>query len=70
MITQKQVSAAINTIKAIADAIRDLETVQSGVLYARVMNYLSLQEYEHVIQILVDGEIITKKNHELKWNMK
>lgn len=70
MITQKQVSAAINTIKAIADAIKGLGTVQSGVLYANVMNHLSLQEYERIIQILVDSEIITKKNHELKWNMK
>ena len=41
-----QITAAFDTVIAIADAIRDFGRVPSGHLYARVMAHMSFETYD------------------------
>ena len=68
-ITQAEVSAAISSIKALADAIKDLGEVPAGHLYAGVMGVMSLVNFDKAIGILVRGGIITRSGDLLKWNL-
>lgn len=64
-----RIKSAIAGIQAIADAIRDLKEVPSGELYASVMQYLTLSQYEHIINILLRSKVITRENNLLKWSI-
>jgi hypothetical protein len=64
---QVQVKAALNIVAALADTIRELKEVPSGVLYANVMNQLSLEQYNKAIDLLKGAEMITEQNHLLRW---
>jgi hypothetical protein len=66
-VSKQKVEAALQIVKAIADAIRELKEVPSGHLYARLMGNLTLQQYEEVIQVLVRAKVITVKNHLITW---
>ena len=68
-VTPDQIKASLGVLKAIADAIKELKEVPSGELYARVMNTLSLEEYNTVIGILKQAGVITESNYLLKWNI-
>lgn len=68
-ITKEQTKAALEILKLLADAVRELEMVPSGELYARVMSYMSLQSYESAINTLVRSGVIRKSNHLLIWNV-
>lgn len=65
--TKTQVNAAVNTVIAIAEAIRELKSVPSGHLYARVMSHMSLETYESVINTLKNAGVIKETNSELIW---
>lgn len=60
-------SAASALAAAIAEAIRELKTVPSGELYARLMGKLSLEQYESLIGSLVKVGLVTKAGHLLRW---
>ena len=64
---QAKVKAVVQGIKAIADAIRDLGKVPSGELYAQLMNHMTLDQYNQVIDILKGAGVIDVKNHEITW---
>ena len=66
MATKQEIEATLQTVKAIAEAIRDLGTVPSGHLYARVMGFMSLDQYNQIIGILKRQGLITESYHELK----
>jgi hypothetical protein len=68
-VSKAELAAGIESIKAIAEAIRDLESVPSGHLYARLMTFASLESYETVITMLVKAEVIRKENDLLIWNV-
>jgi hypothetical protein len=65
--TKEQVEALIKATKAIADSIKELKRVPSGELYARLMNYVSLQQYEQLISVLEKAGLIEIVNHEIIW---
>jgi hypothetical protein len=67
-VSKAELTAGIESIKAIAEAIRDLESVPSGHLYARLMTFMSLESYEKVIDMLVRAAVIRKENDLLIWN--
>ena len=67
MQTAKQKEATLNAVKAIAAAIRDLGSVPSGHLYARVMGFLSLDQYNSIIRILKNSHLINERHFELHW---
>jgi hypothetical protein len=68
--TESEIKNAFIFIKTIADSIREAKRIPSGVLYAALMEKISLSEYEKVIAILKKSELIEEKNHELIWILK
>ena len=65
---QSLATTQFKAVLAIAEAIRELGSVPSGHLYARLMDRFSLDQYESLIQILVRENLITRGNdHLLRW---
>lgn len=67
MITKEQCLIAVKTVQAIADAIRELRSVPSAELYARVMPYISLDNYERILGILKRSGVVEERAHVLYW---
>ena len=66
-----KVGAAINIIKSVADAIKDLGRVPSGHLYASLMpSGISIEEFNSIIRILKRAAIVREEYHELIWALK
>ena len=68
-VSNEEVGQAIQTLKAVADTIKELGSVPSGELYARLMGHMSIQTYDKIIGILVNGQIIRKESNLLIWNV-
>lgn len=55
-------------IAAIGSTIRDLGTVPSGVIYARLMDRMDLAGYNRIIDLLCRAKVVEKlPSHELRW---
>jgi hypothetical protein len=65
--TSAQRTAAFNIVLSIAEAIRDLKSVPSGHLYARLMGQMTLEQYNSIIDILKSAGAVTEKGHLLTW---
>jgi effector-binding domain-containing protein len=66
--TTEQIKATLETLRAVADAIRELKTVPSGVLYARVMGHFNFETYKAVIGTLVRAGLVKEHDsHLLEW---
>ena len=66
--TQIVVQAAIGTVLAVADCIRDLgRPVPAGELYAQLSGHLSLTAFERILGILVENGFVERSNHLLTW---
>ncbi len=65
--TAEQVTAGIMMAAAIGEAIRDLGSVPSGHLYARLMGRMSLDTYNKLIGILKNTNLVEEHNHLLTW---
>ncbi len=65
--TAEQVTAGIRMAAAVAEAIRDLGSVPSGHLYARLMGHMSLETYNKIITILKNAKLVEESNHLLTW---
>ena len=60
--------AALGVVMAVADCIRELRTVPSGHLYARLMGHLSIDDYQSVIATLVRAGLVREHpSHLLEW---
>lgn len=68
-LTRTELGGAIDMIKAVADAIKELQSVPSGHLYARLMAYMDIQTYNKIIDILKRSEIVVERSDELFWNV-
>lgn len=66
-VTKEQVHAAISAIQAIANAIKELGSVPSGQLYAVVMSHCSLSEYQKIIGILKNADLVSESMNVLTW---
>ncbi len=66
-ITREQITAGVQTVAAIAEAIRELGTVSDGTLYAGLMGKLSLGQYQAIIAILVKAGLVSNNGHQLHW---
>ena len=67
MPTKTQVTAAINAIFALSEAIREAKSIPSGHLYAVVMNHMDHHTYESFIDRLVDAGLVSRKGDVLVW---
>ena len=59
--------AVIAMAHAIAGVIRELGSVPSGHLYARLMGQLTLEQYQAIIDVLADAKLVSVKNHLITW---
>lgn len=59
--------AALEVVLAVGSAIKELGSVPSGHLYARLMGKLDLESYNKVIGILVKTGAVKNENHLLTW---
>jgi hypothetical protein len=58
----------LELLRALAEAIRELGSVPSGELYARVMNHLTLEQYQAIIDTLKRAGLVCEENNLLLWN--
>jgi hypothetical protein len=65
--TPDQVKAVLEILVAVGDAIKELGRVPSGHLYARLMDKLSLEQYNTVIRKLKETGLVKEEAHELIW---
>lgn len=65
--TKEQVKTTLETVKAIADTIRDLHGVPSGTLYALCAQHMDLQTYNRIIAILKETGLVKEENFFLTW---
>lgn len=63
----KQAQAALQVIKAVADAIHSLGVVPAGVLYAHLMGVMTLEDFQFTIRVLKATRLVAEKNHLLYW---
>lgn len=66
-VTKKQIDAAVNGIKAIAECIREAKEIPSGHLYAMIMSHCSLESYNYAISTLKKAGLVQEKHHLLRW---
>jgi len=67
MQTRQQVTAAIQIVAAVAEAIRGLGSVPSGHLYAQLLGKVTLEQYRQIIATLKRAELVSESNHMLHW---
>jgi len=68
MTTRDQVRAAIEVTRAVADCIRELGTVPSGHLYARLMTHVGIDQYQSIVRTLIDAGVVQEHpSHLLEW---
>lgn len=65
--TKEQVAAYIQIVKAIAETIKELGSVPSGHLYARLMDKMDIQMYQNIIALLKKNGFVKESNHVLTW---
>ena len=65
--TKQQVAAALEAVRAVADAIRELKRVPSGHLYAQLMPLMDLATYDKIIGTLKGAGLVREEFHELIW---
>ena len=65
--TREQVKATLDTVRALADAIRDLGSVPSVKLYAMVMGHMDLALYERIVAVLKNAGLVSESGHVLTW---
>ena len=65
--TKEQTKAALQVVVAVAEAIRELKSIPSGHLYARLMDKLSLDQYNSIIGLLKRQGLVSESNYLLTW---
>ena len=65
---QKRIEVVVGVVVAVAETIKELGSVPSGHLYARLMGHMSLETYEGIIGVLVrEGMVRQEPSHLLVW---
>jgi hypothetical protein len=54
-------------VEAVAELIRDLGSVPSGHLYARLSSHFSLDQYNKILAILKHGKMVEESGFVLRW---
>jgi len=67
MPSQKQIELAKETLKVLAEAVRELERIPGGYLYAQVMDKLDFEVYQVLEGSLISSGLIEKKHDLLIW---
>lgn len=54
-------------VSVFAEAVKTAGEIPSGHLYAMVMGKFTLEQFNTIIGVLKDANLITEKNHLLSW---
>lgn len=65
--SKESVRSAIDMIAALAETIRELGEVPSGVLYANVMGRMTLESYEGCLRVLKGARLVAERANVLRW---
>ena len=66
-ITKERVVAAFQATVAVAEAIKELKQVSSGVLYAQLMSVMDLPTFTALIRTLKGTGLVVEENDLLVW---
>ncbi len=66
-ITKEQAAAAVKTLIAVAETIRELKRVPAGTLYATLMGTMDLPTFESMVNTLVNTGLVKRDGHVLAW---
>jgi pterin-4a-carbinolamine dehydratase len=64
-----QIKAALGAVQAIGDAIRELGSVPSGVLYHRLSEHIQFVDYVATIDFLKKLDLVEEHNNCLFWKV-
>ena len=64
---REQIEVAIAATAAVAEAIRELKSVPSGELYARLMGTLSIESYTAILGAIKRAGLIAESGGLLTW---
>lgn len=65
--TNEELAAGLNVLRAIADTIRELGSVPSGHLYAQLCGKMTLDTYNSIIRTLCGTGLVKESGHLLTW---
>jgi hypothetical protein len=65
--TKEQLATGFKVILIIAETIRDLKHVPSGILWTMMMDKTDLATYDKIINILKNQGLVREENHLLIW---
>lgn len=65
--TARQVETALQVTAIVGDCIRDLGSVPSGHLYARLMDHMDLRTYEAIVAALKQAGLVSESANLLTW---
>ena len=60
-ITNEEVHAGLNVIRAVADAIKEAGQIPSGHLYAAMMGFVDLCAFEKIISLLKRSHLVEEQ---------
>ncbi len=69
-VTKERLSAAFQATVAVAEVIRELKQIPSGVLYARLMDTMTridLETFNAMVRTLKDTGLVIEENYMLVW---
>lgn len=68
MVTKEQVASYLKVVRSVAEAVKELGSVPSGVMYAQLMSIMSLDAYNRVLgHLKTAGLIKVSESHLLTW---
>jgi hypothetical protein len=67
MPTKEQLKAGQAIILAVAETIRESKEAPTGVLYAALMDKVSLEGFNKIIAILENTRLVKVHNHVARW---
>ena len=65
--TKDQVRATLQACMAVADAVKELKSVPSGVLYSQVMSVMDMATYNRIVEVLKGAGVVREESHLLTW---
>ena len=64
-----ELTAGLQALAAVDDAIRELGSVPSGQLYGQIVSVIPFEDFSKMLDILKRADLITEDaNHIIRWN--
>jgi hypothetical protein len=68
-LSKQEITAALQKIKLIADAVKEAGSIPSGHLYAAVMSAFTLDEYQKIVGLLKKTDLVSEAANVLTWKV-